>query len=158
MSWIAKPLLVACDDGLLPKSLGSVSKNGVPYKLLTLFYLAGMIPLVLHHNISFITKFTTANSLLTKLFVCIALFSMAANHSEILNRSALHITAGKAKFLATFGGIVLCVLSYSLFANLSSRVVIFLVVLLVLAILYVTCFRKTVEVPNDLVMDYTTKK
>ncbi len=158
LSWIAKPLLVACDDGLLPKSLGSVSKNGVPYKLLTLFYLAGMIPLVLHHNISFITKFTTANSLLTKLFVCIALFAMAAHHSDILNRSALHIDAGKAKVLATLGGIVLCVLSYSLFANLSSRVVIFLVVLLVLAIIYVTCFRKNVEIPNDLVMDYTTKK
>ena len=78
LSWVTKPLLVACDDGMLPKSLGNVNKHGVPWKLLTLFYLVGFIPLAMQLDIAFITKFTTANSLLSKLFVCFALFSLAS--------------------------------------------------------------------------------
>ncbi|MBQ6113959.1 MAG: amino acid permease [Synergistaceae bacterium] len=51
LSWITKPLLVACDDGLLPYTLGCVSRKGVPYKLLTIFYMLGMIPLAVHYDI-----------------------------------------------------------------------------------------------------------
>ena len=156
LSWITKPLLVACDDGLLPKSFGTVSRHGVPYKLLTLFYLVGMIPLALKFDISFITKFTTANSLLTKLMVCAALFVLTAKGGDILKRSALKISAGAAKLLAVVGIIVLCVLSYSLFMNLSLMVIGFLAVLVLAVIVYVAVFAKNVKIENDLIVDYTT--
>jgi len=158
LSWITKPLLVACDDGLLPKGFGTVSKQGVPYKLLTFFYLVGMIPLALKFDISFITKFTTANSLLTKLLVCIALFVMASKYSAILKNSTLKISEGTAKLLAVVGIIVLCVLSYSLFANLSIMVIGFLAVLVVGVVIYVSVFTKNVKIENDLVVDYTTEQ
>lgn len=156
LSWITKPVLVACDDGLLPSSFGSVSKSGVPYKILTFFYIIGMIPLVLNLDISFITKLTTANSLLTKLLVCLALFVMATKCPEILSRSPLKISAGKAKALSAIGFIILVILSYSLFANLHIGVVIFLAVLIAAIIVYVRVFAKDVTIPNDLVVDYTS--
>ena len=64
LAWVTKPVLVACDDRLLPQSLGTVSKSGVPYKILTLFYIIGMVPLLARRDLSFITKFTTAISVL----------------------------------------------------------------------------------------------
>lgn len=75
--------LVACDDHMLPKWLGSVSKNGVPYKLLTAFYICGMIPLIMRIDLASIQKFTVANSLLSRLFVCAALFLFAKKHAHV---------------------------------------------------------------------------
>lgn len=158
LSWITKPLLVACDDHMLPGSLGTVSKNGVPYKLLTVFYIVGMIPLALKVDISSITRFTTANSLLTKLFVCLALFALASRFGDILNRSTLKISAAQSKALAIVGMVVICVLSYSLFMSLSLAVVGFLAVLVVIVVIYVTICVKNVTIENDLVVDYTTEK
>ena len=158
LSWITKPLLVACDDGVLPRSLGSVSKNGVPYKLLTFFYIIGMLPLLLRFDISFITRFTTANSLLAKLMVCVALFALAAKYGDILQRSTMKISTSAAKVLAILGIVILCVLSYSLFVSLSGAVVIFLAVLVAVSLVYVKFFNSHVTIENDLIVDYSTQK
>lgn len=156
LSWITKPLLVACDDGLLPGKLGTVSKHGVPYKLLTMFYVVGMIPLALKLDISVITKFTTANSLLTKIMVCLALFALASKFGDILSRSTLKISPAQSKGIAVVGMIVLCVLSYSLFMSLSMAVFGFLAVLVAAVAIYVKIWGKQVELENDLIVDYTS--
>lgn len=158
LSWVTKPLLVACDDGLLPKSLGQVNKQGVPWKLLTLFYIVGFIPLAMRFDIAFITKFTTANSLLSKIFVCVALFVLATKSGDLLEKSSMNITAAKAKALAVLGMVVLCVLSSSLLLNLSFKVIGFLAVLVVLALIYVNTVKKDVKIENDLLVDYTSTK
>ena len=157
LSWIIKPLLVACDDGMLPRSFGTVSSKGVPYKLLTFFYIVGMIPLVVRLDISVITKFTTANSLLCKLLVCFALPALANKYGDILKNSTLKVSPAKAKALSIVGIVILCVLSYSLFANLSILVVGFLAVLVVISILYSKVFRKDVTLENDLIVDYSAQ-
>ncbi len=151
LSWITKPLLVACDDNMLPRSLGTVSKNGVPYKLLTFFYIVGMIPLLLRVNISVITKFTTANSLLAKLMVCAALLILSNRYGDILKKSTMKVSPALAKALSIVGIVILCVLSYSLFANLSILVVGFLAVLAVVSVLYAKLVRKDVVIENDLI-------
>ena len=150
LSWITKPLLVACDDGMLPRSFGTVSSKGVPYKLLTFFYIVGMIPLVVRLDISVITKFT-------KLLVCFALLALANKYGDILKNSTLKISPAKAKVLSIVGIVILCVLSYSLFANLSILVVGFLAVLVVISILYSKVFRKDVTLENDLIVDYSAQ-
>ena len=156
MSWVTKPLLVACDDGLLPRSLGTVSKQGVPAKLLTLFYLVGLIPLIMGFDIATITKFTSANSLLSKLCICAALFVLAEKSGDILKKSTIKITPAQAKLLSIAAAIVLCVLSYSLLINLSIYVIGFLVALVVLVAIYTHTYAKNIVLENDLTVDYTT--
>ena len=156
MSWVTKPLLVACDDGLLPRSLGTVSKQGVAAKLLTLFYLVGLIPLIMGFDIATITKFTSANSLLSKLCICAALFVLAEKSGDILKKSTIKITPAQAKLLSIAAAIVLCVLSYSLLINLSIYVIGFLVALVVLVATYTHTYAKNIVLENDLTVDYTT--
>ena len=158
LSWVTKPLLVACDDGMLPRSLGTVSKQGVPVKLLTLFYLVGLIPLAMGFDIAFITKFTTANSLLSKLCVCAALFALACKSGDVLKKSTMKVSPAMAKGIAVLAAVILCVLSSSLLLNLSLSVVAFLVVLVVLVLLYCNTYAKNIVIENDLDIDYTTKK
>lgn len=153
---VTKGLLVACDDGLLPHSLGTVSKHGVPWKILTLFYIAGMIPLVMGFDISFVTKFVTANSLLNKICVCLSLYALAKKSPEILERSTLKISAKTAKRMSITGVVILCVLSSSLFMNLSIKVIGFLLVLLALVLIYVKTIAKDVVIEDDLLVDFTT--
>lgn len=158
LSWVTKALLVACDDGLLPRKLGTVSKSGVAWKLMTIFYLVGLIPLVLKFDISFITKFVTANSLLSKILVCMSLYTLAAKCPELLERSTLNINAAKSKALSVAGIIILLILSSSLLLNLSVKVIGFLVTMVVLVLIYVSTSAKDVIIENDLLVDYTTGK
>ncbi len=157
LSWVTKPILVACDDGMLPKWLGSVSKQGVPYKLLTIYYCFGMIPLALNFNLAAIQKFTVANSQLSRLFMCVALFIFASRHEDVLLNSPLKMSCKKAQTIAVLGFIVLLVLSGSLLLNLSIYAVGFLVILVVLVIIYTATYAKKIKLENDLLTDYTTK-
>ncbi len=156
LSWVTKPLLVACDDGVLPRSLGTVSKQGVPVKLLTLFYLVGLIPLAMGFDIAFITKFTTANSLLSKLCVCAALFVLAGKSGDVLKRSSMKISPAQARVIAVIAAAVLCVLSSSLLLNLSVSVIAFLAALVVIVLIYANTYAKKIVIENDLDVDYTS--
>ena len=156
LSWVTKPLLVACDDGVLPRSLGTVSKQGVPVKLLTLFYLVGLIPLAMGFDIAFITKFTTANSLLSKLCVCAALFVLAGKSGDVLKRSSMKISPALARVIGVFAAAVLCVLFSSLLLNLSVSVIAFLAALVVIVLIYANTYAKKIVIENDLDVDYTS--
>ncbi len=155
MSWITKPLLVACDDGLLPRWFGSVSKQGVPYKILTFFYIAGMLPLLMGFDLAFITKFTTANGLLVKILVCVAFFVFAKKKEDKMKQSILKISTFQARALAVVGVIVACTLSSSLLLNLSYQVIGFLAVLIAAVLIYSRTIIKNVKIEDDLGTDYT---
>ena len=103
-------------------------------------------------------RFTTANSLLSKLFVCFALFAMASKSGDLLKRSSIKLSPSGAKGMAVLGMVVLCVLSSSLLLNLSVMVIGFLAALVVIVLIYVRTYAKNVEIENDLLVDYTSEK
>lgn len=156
LSWVTKPLLVACDDRMLPGWLGTVSKRGVPYKLLALFYVIGMLPLACGLDLATIQKFTVANSLLSRLFVCVALYIFAKKHQNVLENSPLKLTRKKAQVIAVSGFIVLCVLSVSLLLNLSMYAALFLGALAVVTVIYTKTYARSAVIEDDLLVDYTT--
>lgn len=151
LSWVTKPLLAACEDDLLPRKFGKISKSGVPYIILTFFYIAALLPLILKFDISQITKFTTANSLLVKVSICLALFMLASKNGNLLTKSTLNITPSKAKFISILAIFILLVLSYSLFMTLSIGVVIFLLVLATIVLIYSNTAVKNIKIKNDFI-------
>ena len=50
------PIMVSCKDGWLPKSFGKENKRGVAWKIMTLNYLLGLVPLLLGFNVKTITN------------------------------------------------------------------------------------------------------
>ena len=70
----------------------------------------------------------------------------------------MKISPKAARAISVIGIIILCVLSYSLFASLSAAVVGFLAVLVIAVVIYVKTYAKNIEVENDLIIDYTTEK
>lgn len=158
LSWVTKPLLVACEDGLLPRKLASVSKNGVPYKLLTLFYIVGVLPLVTGFDLATISKFGTANSLLTKIFVCLALTRLASKYPQQLEKSALKFGRTATTVFAALSICILLVLSTSLLLNLSVYTIGFLAVVAAASFVYSKTRLKNLVIPDDLAIDYTSQE
>lgn len=157
MSWVTKPMLVACEDGLLPGSMASVSRNGVPFKWLTFFYIVGMLPLVTGFDLAAVAKFSTANSLVSKIFICLALTQLAKKYPKQLAESTLKISPRACYILSVVSVIVLVILSGSLLMNLSKYALGFLVVAAVFTIVYNKTICKDLVIPDDLAVDYTTR-
>lgn len=154
LSWVTKPMLVACEDGLLPKSMASVSKNGVPYKWLTFFFLLGVIPLVTGLDLATISKFSIANSLLSKVLVCLSLTQLAVKYPKQLAQSKLHFSKTATRVLAAVSIVILLTLSASLFLDLSVYAIGFLIVCIIGTTIYNKTCIKNLVIPDDLAVDY----
>ncbi len=85
-SWCTKGLLVATEDGWLPKSMGKVSKrSGVPYVYLTLFYIMGAIPILSGTSPRVISMLGNAAATLYQLFPIVAaymLYKLASDEAK----------------------------------------------------------------------------
>lgn len=154
LSWVTKPMLVACEDGLLPKFMSSVSKNGVPYKWLTFFFLVGVIPLATGFDLATISKFAIANSLLSKVCVCLALTQLAVKYPKQLAASSLPFGKRATRILAAVSTVILIVLSATLFMDLSVYTIGFLAVAIIGATIYNKTYVKKLVIPDDLAVDY----
>ena len=97
----------------------------------------------------------TANSLLSKILVCLALFKLASDRPEILNKSTMKITAKGAKIISVAGIFILILLSSSLLLNLPLYVALFIGFLVLFVVIFVKTYGKNVILEDDLLINYT---
>ena len=155
LSWSPKPILVACDDGMLPRSWGTVSKRGVPYKILIAFFFIGLIPLLAGMDISLISKMGTAISLLSKLMFSYAFLNLPKKYPEAFARSEMKVSEGTVKILG-YGSIILsAIFSASLIIELPTAAKIGFVILFAASIAWANSGKlDKIEIPNDLDVQY----
>ena len=155
LSWSPKPILVACDDGMLPRSWGTVSKRGVPYKILIAFFFIGLIPLLAGMDISLISKMGTAISLLSKLMFSYAFLNLPKKYPEAFARSEMKVSEGTVKILG-YGSIILsAIFSASLIIDLPTAAKIGFVILFAASIAWANSGKlDKIEIPNDLDVQY----
>lgn len=158
LSWVTKPIVVACDDGMLPKSLAAVNSNGIPWKILTIFYVLGMLPILSGFDISFISKLSTAISLLTKVLTVLALYKLAEKYPKKVAESKLKVPVKWFKPWSIIACIVSVVLAYSLIWNMDTSSKILVLVIVAISVLYAQVGLKKVNIPDDLDVDYTTQE
>ena len=155
LSWSPKPILIACDDGMLPRSWGTVSKRGVPYKILIAFFFIGLIPLLAGMDISLISKMGTAISLLSKLMFSYAFLNPPKKYPEAFARSEMKVSEGTVKILG-YGSIILsAIFSASLIIELPTAAKIGFVILFAVSIAWANSGKlDKIEIPNDLDVQY----
>ena len=155
LSWSPKPILIACDDGMLPRSWGTVSKRGVPYKILIAFFFIGLIPLLAGMDISLISKMGTAISLLSKLMFSYAFLNLPKKYPEAFARSEMKVSEGTVKILG-YGSIILsAIFSASLIIDLPTAAKIGFVILFAASIAWANSGKlDKIEIPNDLDVQY----
>ena len=155
LSWSPKPILVACDDGMLPRSWGTVSKRGVPYKILIAFFFIGLIPLLAGMDISLISKMGTAISLLSKLMFSYAFLNLPKKYPEAFARSEMKVSEGTVKILGYGSMILSAIFSASLIIDLPTAAKIGFVILFAASIAWANSGKlDKIEIPNDLDVQY----
>ena len=155
LSWSPKPILIACDDGMLPRSWGTVSKRGVPYKILIAFFFIGLIPLLAGMDISLISKMGTAISPLSKLMFSYVFLNLPKKYPEAFARSEMKVSEGTVKILG-YGSIILsAIFSASLIIELPTAAKIGFVILFAASIAWANSGKlDKIEIPNDLDVQY----
>lgn len=85
------PIAQACTDGWLPKSLAKKNKRGSYYRILTIVYLIGLIPLLLNFSVTTITNnIMLINSSLSFLYA-FAYYQLPKRYPEAWKKSRLHM-------------------------------------------------------------------
>lgn len=92
MAYYCIPLRQSCEDGWLPKSFAATNKYGVPWKIQTVVYLVGLIPLILNFDITTITKnIMLFNSLLSFLY-SYSYYQMPKKYPDAWRKSRFHMS------------------------------------------------------------------
>lgn len=121
LSWVTKGMLIACEDGWLPKSLGKVNKKyGTPHWLLTIFYLVGAIPIVTGLSLEFVSMLGTGVILFTDILPVISLIYLPKKYPNAYAASKFKISETSMKVLVFFAIIFLGVQGYFLLSGLNS--------------------------------------
>lgn len=151
-AYVAKPLISACQDGWLPRKLGRVSKKtGIPSYLLTLFYIVGMIPLILRLSISDIADLCSAAGMIGASVIPIGLIRMMKKRPDLYEKSRFKIPRKLITPLCVFCVILAIFQAVALLSNFSLRYQIIVLVYLVAVLIFGKIRSGKVNNEDDLI-------
>ena len=151
LSYVTKPLVIACQDGWLPRRLGRVTeKRGVPINLLTLFYIVGMVPIVFRFSIATASNLCTGIGMFAFSLPALASIRLVSRYPELHKNSRFRIPAKLLKTLGILGFLVTLVQGFLLISEFSVPVIAGFFIYIVVIIVLGWIFEKRVPIPADL--------
>lgn len=97
------PVLRACKDGWLPKGLAATNKKwGTAHWILLIFYLIGIVPIVIGLDLTTIANSTVIVTKVCASIVVYAAMQLPKKMPELWNRSRFHVSNGILKFVCIF--------------------------------------------------------
>jgi APA family basic amino acid/polyamine antiporter len=85
------PVQRSCADGWFPKSFASVNRFGAPWKILTLIWILGLIPMLLKFNVNMITSNILLFNALKSFLYIYAYYRLPSKFPEAWKKSWLHV-------------------------------------------------------------------
>lgn len=119
-TWCTKGLLIAAEEGWLPKQAASINRKGAPWVLLTIFYIVGAVPILMGLDLTTISLLGNGVSLIYVLFPIFTGYLIYKKNPEAMKKSRFHIPAPVLYILTTIsliGYIVAAYLNFSDIAN-----------------------------------------
>jgi APA family basic amino acid/polyamine antiporter len=118
-TWVTKSLLIAIQDGYLPKALGNVNKRfGTPHWLLFIFYIIGALPIIFGMSLNVVAQLGTGISLIVFAFPAIAVTQLPKKYPKAYQQSPFKIPYPILLIIAVIAVIVLIYQSYLLISDL----------------------------------------
>lgn len=146
-----KPVLQACVDGWFPKSLGYIHpKYKTPMVLLTIFYLIGLIPILIGFDINILGSLTNIISQIIFIIINIAFYRLPKLLPQEWENSKFKVK-NSTMILVSMLSVIGCLLQIVLLANgMSLGILLGNGILLILAIIYAVCRYKTGKVNMEI--------
>ncbi|WP_066504493.1 APC family permease [Abyssisolibacter fermentans] len=93
VSWVTKPIMQACVDGWFPNSLAKLhTKYNTPYKLLLIFYIVGLIPILTGLDIEYIANFALLLNFISLLIIGFGCFRLPKLFPKQWEASPFHVS------------------------------------------------------------------
>ena len=104
-TWVTKGLLIAAEEGWIPKKAAYIGKRGTPVVLLTVFYLIGAVPIVTGLSLDMIARLGNGLSLIYVLFPIFTGYLIYKKNPKAMEKSPFKV--GKnALFIFTTAGLI----------------------------------------------------
>ncbi len=146
IGWITRPVVQAANDGWLPKFMGNIHpKFKTPANALLLFYIIGIIPIMLDLDISIVSSSTVILTSVVKAILAFITIRMPFVMPELWKKSKFYISDGKLKFACILGGLVATLQVVLLVVTSSSQEIIGNITILVFSIIYAILRNKKVK-------------
>lgn len=143
-TWCTKGLLIAAEEGWLPKQAAAINKKGTPWVLLTIFYIVGAVPILMGLDLTTISLLGNGVSLIYVLFPIFTGYLIYKKNPEAMEKSSFKVPKPVLMVLTTValaGYVVAAILNFSDIANAWKLIVGYSVVVIIYAFLrekYVT--------------------
>ncbi|MBQ5959377.1 MAG: amino acid permease [Firmicutes bacterium] len=137
-TWCTKGLLIAAEEGWLPKGMAKISRRGTPWVLLIIFYVIGAIPILTGLDISTIARLGNGVSLIYVLFPIFTGYLIYKKNPEAMRNSAFKIKPVPLFILTTvalIGYIIAAVLNFSDITSAWQMMLIYSAVVIIYAFL-----------------------
>lgn len=115
-TWCTKGLLIAAEEGWLPKGMAKISRRGTPWVLLIIFYIIGAIPILTGLDISTIARLGNGVSLIYVLFPIFTGYLIYKKNPKAMRNSSFKIRPVPLFILTTvalIGYIIAAILNFS---------------------------------------------
>ena len=107
-SWATKSVLIACDDGWLPRGLAVVNRRfNTPHILLTCLLVLGAAPVLAGWELRYIIMLGGGLVFIYDLIPLIAAFRLPEKLPEVFARAQMRLSATQLKSLCVIGGLIL---------------------------------------------------
>ena len=146
-----KPVLQACVDGWFPKSLGYIHpKYKTPMVLLTIFYLIGLVPILIGFDIGILGSLTNIICQIIFIIINIAFYKLPTLLPEEWEKSKFKIKKSNMLIVSILS-VIGCLLQIVLLAkDMSMGILIGNGLLLIASIIYAMCRYKTGKVNMEI--------
>lgn len=107
IGWICRPFIQAAKDGWMPKLFANIHpKFGTPVNVLILFYIIGLVPILVGLDISTVSSATVILTAVVKIILCFTAVRLTKVMPELWEKSSFHVGKGLLYFFCILGGLV----------------------------------------------------
>lgn len=144
-SWLPKGILIACEDGWLPKSLGRVNeKYGTPHYILTILYIVGVIPICSGLSLRFISELGTGAIMIANILPVLASLFLARKYPKAHRASKFKFPESILVVLVVIAIVLQAIQGYFLLTDIPSTSLMATAGYVALAIVYIIWrYKKT---------------
>jgi APA family basic amino acid/polyamine antiporter len=100
-TWCTKGLLIAAEEGWLPKQAAALTKRGTPWVLLTVFYIVGAVPLLTGIDIATIAMLGNGVSLIYVMFPIFTGYLIYKKNPDAMKKTTFRISKPILAILTT---------------------------------------------------------
>ncbi|MDG1726663.1 MAG: APC family permease [Emcibacteraceae bacterium] len=146
-SWATKSVLIACEDGWLPKGIAVVNKRyNTPHILLTMLLVVGSAPILVEWDMKYIIMLGSGLVFIYDVVPLLAAFYFARNLPDVFAKAQIKMSEKTLKIISVIGILILLVQANLAFSDIDSTGRFMIVGYIILVIIYIQYRSKKLNI------------